>query len=188
MYTQILKEILLTIDFDQEHIQDFLGHCREHFVGNNNQLLNVNKIGLEYPDHSPIWWYTYNCFLYSMLNKALRTMEFDLIVNMGFFIRDVHNHITTLHAEQYGGQTHLKPFTVYRGQSLSQVDFEQLKMTQGGLLAFNQFLSTSRNRTVSIRFACRILTTPNLVGVVFIMNIDPTISATPFANVKNVSY
>jgi hypothetical protein len=29
MYTQILKEILLTIDFEQSHINEFLTYCRE---------------------------------------------------------------------------------------------------------------------------------------------------------------
>jgi hypothetical protein len=29
MYTQILKDILLTINFGQKHIQEFIEHCRE---------------------------------------------------------------------------------------------------------------------------------------------------------------
>jgi tetratricopeptide (TPR) repeat protein len=187
MYTQILKEILLTIDFNQGHVNEFLKYCREQFVGNRKELKNIDKIEKEYYHHPPIWWYTHNCFLYSMLNRTLRLMEVDLIVKMGFFIRDLHNHIATLHAEQYGGRTHSEFFTVYRGQGLSQTDFDQMKNTQGGLLAFNNFLSTSQNRDVSERFARRTMTTSNLVGVLFILRIDPSISATPFANVKNVS-
>ncbi len=93
MYTQILKEILLTIDFRQEHINEFLTYCREQFVGNNAELENVDKIEKEYHRHQPIWWYTYNCFLYSMLNRALRLMDVDLIIKMGFFVRDLHNYI-----------------------------------------------------------------------------------------------
>jgi tetratricopeptide (TPR) repeat protein len=188
MHTQILKEILLTIDFQNEHINDFLKYCREQFVGNSKELENVDKIEKEYHHHLPIWWYTYNCFLYSMLNRALRLMEVDLIVKMGFFIRDLHNHITKLHSEQYGEQNHSESFTIYRGQGLSQIDFDQMKNSQGGLLAFNNFLSTSRNRDVSLRFARRTITTSDLMGVLFILRIDPSISATPFANVKNVSF
>jgi hypothetical protein len=124
MYTQILKEILLTIDFEQEHINDFLTYCREQFVGNSGELRNVNKLEKEYHDHQPIWWYTYQCFLYSMLNRALRLMEVDLIIKMGFFVRDLHNHIVALHAVQYGGHDHSNSFTVYRGQGLCSTDFE----------------------------------------------------------------
>ncbi len=188
MYTQILKEILLTIDFDQGHIEEFLTYCREQFKGNDAELKNVDKIEKEYHRDQAIWWYTYQCFLYSMLNRALRTMEVDLITTMGFFVRDLHEHITTLHSEQYGGQSHSNSFTVYRGQGLSQADFDQLQTTQGGLLAFNNFLSTSQDREVSLRFARRSINTSDKIGILFVMIIDPSISATPFANVKNASY
>jgi tetratricopeptide (TPR) repeat protein len=188
MYTQILKEILLIINFGQVHINEFLTYCRAEFAGNTIELKNIDKIETEYTKHEPVWWYTYNCFLYSMLNRALRTMEVDLIIKMGFFVRDLHNHIATLHAEQYGGDHHSDTFIVYRGQGLSQTDFDQLKQTQGELLAFNNFLSTSANPDVSLKFARRTMATSTLVGILFILKIDPMISATPFANIGKVSY
>ena len=55
---------------------------------------------------------------------------------------------------------------MYRGQDLSPINFDQIKTTQGGLIAFNNFLSTSYNHDVSLRFARRtIRTASNLVGV-----------------------
>jgi len=125
MYTQILKEILLTIDFEQSHINKFLTYCREQFVGNSFELENIDKVEKEYHDHQPIWWYTYQWFLYSMVNRALRTMEVDLIIKMGFFVRDLHNNIAELHTEQYGGHHHSDSFIVYRGQGLTQKDADQ---------------------------------------------------------------
>ncbi len=188
MYTQILKEILLTIDFDQGHIKEFLIYCRKRFAGNDTELNNVDKIEKEYRHHEPIWWYTYECFLYSMLNRVLRLMEVDLITTMGFFVRDLHQHIATLHSKQYGGHHHSGSFTVYRGQDLSQADFDQMQTTQGGLLAFNNFLSTSLDYDVSLEFARRTINTSDKIRVLFVMKIDPSISATPFANVRNVGY
>jgi hypothetical protein len=38
MYTQILKEILLTIDFDEGHIKEFLTYCRQQFADNDVEL------------------------------------------------------------------------------------------------------------------------------------------------------
>jgi tetratricopeptide (TPR) repeat protein len=187
MYTQILKEILLTINFEQQHIDEFLTYCREQFADNTTELKNVEKIRKEYRHHQPIWWYTYQCFLYSMLNKSLRVMDIDLIIKMGFFVRDLHQHITALHSGQYGGQNHSNSFIVYRGQGLSPADFEQLMATQGGLLSFNNFLSTSKDRNVSFEFAQRTIETSNLMGIVFVMKIDPSISATPFAKICDVS-
>jgi hypothetical protein len=143
MHTQILKEILLTIDLEQGHINEFLTYCREQFAGNSFQLKTIDRIEKGYCHHEPIWWHTYQCFLYFMLNRALRTMEVELIVKMGFFLRDLHNDIATVYSKQYGVQNHSNSFTVYRGQGLSQTDFDKLKKTQGGLLSFNNFLSTS---------------------------------------------
>ena len=187
MYTQILKEILLTIDFEEVHFKNFLTFCRERLVGNAKELQNVDLIKKDYRRHQPIWWYTYESFLYSMLNRALRIMEVDLIIKMGFFLRDVHNHLVALHREQYAGSHHSHSFTVYRGQGLSEADFDRLKVTQGGLLAFNNFLSTSCNRQISLDFARRTIVTSDSMGILFVMTIDPSLSTTPFANVKDVS-
>ena len=90
-----------------------------------------------------------------MLNRALRLMDAEMIVNMGFFISDLHRHIEKLHHEQFGGHRSNKSFIVYRGQGLSKVDFEQLSKTKGGLLSFNNFLSTSKKQEVSIGFVRR---------------------------------
>lgn len=184
MYTQILKEILITIDFESQHFIEFINYCRDQFDGNPAELKNVDKLEREYRLHTPIWWYTYHCFLYSMLNCALRTMEVDIIIKAGFFIRDLHRHIARLHSEQ----NHAASFVVYRGQGLSQTDFDQLMKTIGGLLSFNNFLSTSKNRQVSLKFAHDTMKTYDLLGILFVITIDPSIPSTPFASVRDVGY
>jgi hypothetical protein len=151
MYTQILKEILLTIDFETLHFKEFLTYCREQFAGSTFTLNNVDKFEKEYRRHQPIWWYTYQYFLYSMLNRALRMMEVELIIKMGFFVRHLHEHLVQLPSEQYAGNC--TSFTVYRGQGLSKTDFDKLVHTKGGLMSFNSFLSTSFDRQVSFTFA-----------------------------------
>jgi tetratricopeptide (TPR) repeat protein len=188
MYTQILKEILLTIDFEQKHFMEFITYCHEQFKGNPAELKNVDKLEKEYRGHTPIWWYTYHCFLYSMLNCALRTMEVDLIIKLGFFIRDLHEHITRLHSEQYPKDHHSDSFVVYRGQGLSETDFNQLMRTKGGLLSFNNFLSTSISREVSFAFAESNHYDPNLIGVLFQITISSSTACTTFANSLGVSY
>ncbi|CAF1514384.1 unnamed protein product [Adineta steineri] len=188
MYTQILKEILLTINFEDKHIREFISYCREVFVKNEYDLHNVEKLERDYYDQTPIWWYTYQYFLYSMLNQALRLMDADIIVRMGFFINDLHRHIQRLHLEQFSGQESCKIFTVYRGQCLSKKDFMEMSKTKGGLLSFNNFLSTSENRDVSLCFALQAATNPDLVGILFVMLINSTYSTTPFASVSDVSY
>lgn len=187
-YTQVLKDILPTLDFERSHMDDFITYCREQLIGNTTELENVQKLQNEYRLHQPIWWYTYESFLHSMLSKTLRTMEIHLITKMAFFMRDLQRNITQLHVEQYGGQNHSDSFIVYRSQGLLRANFDQLINTQGGLLAFNSFVSTSKNRNVSLEFVQRTITNSNLMGVLFVMKIDPSISVTRFANIAKVSY
>ena len=97
MYTQIMKEILLTIKFEQKHIDEFIEHCREVLTGNKDQLKYVDQLVRQYHRKTSIWWYTYECFLYPMLHRALRLMDADLMIKMDFFIGDLHRHIAQLH-------------------------------------------------------------------------------------------
>jgi tetratricopeptide (TPR) repeat protein len=188
MYTKIMKEILLSIEFKQEHFKKFVEYCREVFGGNEKELKYVDQLERRYSDKTPIWWYTCECFLYPMLNRALRTTDVDIIIQMGFFIGDLHRHIKKLHKEQLGSHLNSKTFVVYRGQGLSSTDFHQLMNTKGGLLSFNNFLSTSKDRDVSFAFADSNQYNPDFVGILFVMTINPSKSTTPFASINGVSY
>ncbi|CAF1352639.1 unnamed protein product [Adineta steineri] len=188
MYTQILKEILLTINFEEKHFKEFITYCREVYEDDEHELEHVNQLQTTYKNNVPIWWYTWNAFLYRMLNQALRSMDVDIIVRMGFFINDLHCDIQRLHSEQFDGSQSGTTFTVYRGQGLSKEDFTEMTKTKGGLLSFNNFLSTSKSRSVSLNFAQQAATNPDLVGILFVMSINPTHSTTPFASVSDVSY
>ncbi|CAF5039277.1 unnamed protein product, partial [Rotaria sp. Silwood1] len=188
MYTQLLKEALLEIeDDDVKSIKELVEYCR---LQTDASEITLKKIEEEYRNYSPIWWYTGPYFIYSTLNSGLRQMDVDIILKMGFFIRHLHNHITELHREQQGNMP--TNFQVFRGQGLSMEDFGKMKKTKGGLMSFNNFLSTSRNREISFKnFARPAASNANSVGILFIMNIDTGIctkSSTPFAEVSKVGY
>ncbi|CAF1136452.1 unnamed protein product [Adineta steineri] len=188
MYTQILKEILLSIDFEDKHIKEFITYCRDVYDDDEHELKNVDEFNTTYKNKIPIWWYTWDTFLYRMLNCALRSMNADIIVRMGFFINDLHRDIQRLHSEQSDSPESGKTFTVYRGQGLSKEDFTEMTNSKGGLLSFNSFLSTSKNHDVSFYFAQQVTTNPDLVGILFIISINPTDSTAPFASITDVSH
>ncbi|CAF1089796.1 unnamed protein product [Adineta steineri] len=187
MYTQIIKEIILSIQFEQNHIQEYIDYCRDAFADNEVEMENIKQLESQYHNQTPIYWYTFQMFLYPMLNRALRLMDGDIITRMGFFIGDLHRQIEQLHQEQYTGTTAANIFTVYRGQGLSTGDFEQMSKTKGGLISFNNFLSTSTVRKVSLGFAQDAARNPDQVGVLFIMKIDPALSTTPFTSIAGIS-
>ena len=186
MYTQIIKEILLTIHFEQQHIDEFIQHCRQALDGNPSQLKYVDELAKEYRKHTPIWWYTRTCFLYPMLNRALRQMDVDLIVKLGFFISDLHRQIQDLHCQEFGSDDSNQKFTVYRGQGMEKQEFEKIVARKGGLISFNCFLSTTKDRHLSVVFAESASCDPQRVGILFVMTLDPALPHTPFASIADV--
>jgi hypothetical protein len=183
MYTQLLKEILLSMEYDNNAKTNLVEFCREQFRDNPHELQIIDEFERDYHAHTPIWWYTCECFTYQMLNRALRIQDVEIIIKMGFFLRDVHRHLEELHSklEKYN------LITVYRGTTMSNIDFDEIKNKKDGLLAFNTFLSTSLNEKVSLQFAQNPLKNPGSVGVLFQITVDPSISSTPFAPIKTVS-
>ncbi|CAF2256653.1 unnamed protein product [Rotaria magnacalcarata] len=100
----------------------------------------------EYHNKSSIWWYTSECFLYGR-TTAQRTIE------------SVYGRIRV----------------VYRGQALSQQDSEHLLDTKGGLVSFNNFLSTSKKSHMVMIFIERTLRKyPGAVSIIFMMTIYPS--------------
>ncbi|CAF0774976.1 unnamed protein product [Adineta steineri] len=183
MYTQIFKGILLDMQHDEQAMKQFIAYCRHHDCGSAK---NIDEFEKNYQSQSAIWWYTCPSFIYSMLNYALRSMEGDTIINMGFFIHDLHQQIQQLHQQQLISYAD-EPFIVYRGQGLSKANFEILQKTKHGLISFNNFLSTSKDKEVSLNFALCALTNQDMKGILFTMTIDPCIKSTPFASIKEMS-
>ncbi|CAF1072397.1 unnamed protein product [Adineta ricciae] len=175
MYTQIFKKILLDMEHDRQAIKDLANYCRQRFQDNFAEQSIIDEFEGEYRPDKAIWWYTRQCFTYQMLNRALRTLDSEVIINMGFFLHDLHKQIQQLHQEQVSNYRG-KPFVVYRGQGLC------------GLLSFNNFLSTSTTPGKSLEFTYSALGDPDKVGILFMITIDPNIASTPFASTGDFSY
>ena len=187
MYTQLLKEAILQIEDDHEKsIKEFTDYCHDQ---NSLSPLTIKKIKEEYFDHSPIWWYTGPYCICSMLNYGLRLMDTDIFMKMGFFIRRLHNHMDKVHREQQSKNPVTTEFTVFRGQGLSHEYFEKMKQSEGGLMAFNNFLSTSLSREISIGFARQ--SNPDDIAILFVMRADPRVSeqaGISFVDVQDEGY
>jgi tetratricopeptide (TPR) repeat protein len=183
MYSQLLKETILDIEFDEEAKTKFANYCYANYPGNSAQLNKISMFQHEYEQHSAIWWYTKEPFVYSTLNKALRTQDTATIILMGFFLKDLHRDIKNLHQEMQ----ETSKIIVYRGQGMLNADFNKMKNSKGALLSFNNFLSTSLDQEVSKPYAISSRDNPELTGILFKMEIDPSISTSPFALLDNTS-
>ncbi len=185
MYFQLFKENLLTIEYNHDmEIQQLVNYCRPYYERDIEETRTIIDLEQNYREYTPIWWYTLESFIYKMLNHALRIFDIDILVKMGFFIRDLHEQIKQRHSELNVGK---KRSTIYRGQGMFNAEFENLKKASGGLLSFNNFLSTSMHESTAKDFACRNLDNPDKQAILFEIEIDTSISSSPFTPVEDVS-
>ncbi|CAF4556891.1 unnamed protein product [Rotaria sp. Silwood2] len=200
MYTQLFKEIILEIDFDeQKEINDLVEYAGKKYADNEKELKVIDEFAQKYQGHlggnnQPISWYTRECFMYHMVNKALCTLQVETLLKMGMFIRDLHQNIQKLHSEQFyqiQNDSSITTLIVYRGKTMMEEDFKE-KIKQGVLMSFNNFLSTSEERNVAMGFISKGLkkSTPdnNKIGVLFKMKIDRSISSASFARIDDISH
>jgi hypothetical protein len=185
MYTQLLKETLIKIPYDDEVKTELTDFYRKLYGNSKERLKIIDEFERNYYLHPPIWWFTRERFIDPMLNRALQTLDVDILMKMGFFLRDVHQQIEQLHSQT---GHHQGVFIVYRGQSMSNADFKVIQQSKGGLLGCNSFLSTVMNQNVALQVARDVLHGPESVGILFHMTIDPSISTVPFTLLDNFTY
>lgn len=185
MYTQLLKDILIKMDHDSAAKAKLVEYCRKIYADNILQLGLIDEFNQDYAKDRATLWYNKESFLYSTVNRALRTQDIETILKMGFFARDLHEMIVDMHAVQ---SRERKKFTVYRGQGMISEELEKVKTSVGGLLSFNSFLSASIDAKTSMKFAKIAVAQANLVQIIFQMEIDPKNSSVPFAVLKQSAF
>ena len=98
MYSQLLKDILLNDHRDENEQQtkiDMLNYCREIYCQSVDTLSLLDDFEKNYLPELSIYWYTRECFLYQMLNKALWTPQPDVLYKLRYFLRHLHQQIVS---------------------------------------------------------------------------------------------
>ena len=188
MYVQLLKEMLLEIEFEKRQIDDFYKYYRtSHFKDDRIGLDKIKRFVEEYDTKPAIQWYTSEDFMYPILNKALRDMDVNLIINLGFFLKRIHQNIEELHKIWRAKTNNSNLVKMYRGQGLCVADFDRLKKAKGGLTSFNNFLSTTVNEAVARMYAESNAVNTGFVGVLLVISGNPLAASSSFANVSHLS-
>ncbi|CAF1507377.1 unnamed protein product [Adineta ricciae] len=185
MYSRLLKQILFDIDRHLHTKERFVQFLREQYQAEPVQLSIVDEFEQNYKPDSAIRWYTRGCFLFQMLNQALRLMDSNIIIKMSFFLYDLHQQLNELYTFQ---STVWSPGVLYRGQGVVKSEFENICKSVGGLLSFNAFTSTSVESETALTFCPIPPQDPDTIAVLFVMKINPSVKSTAFALVSSMSY
>ncbi|CAF3321471.1 unnamed protein product [Rotaria socialis] len=101
IYTQLLKEILLELNYAEQSIREFTDYCCAKQENYSLNLTVIEEFQQNYSLETAIWLYWSASFICEMVNHALRTQEVNTILKIGFFIRDLHQQLDQLHSEQF---------------------------------------------------------------------------------------
>lgn len=157
---------------------------QEQYNGSDVDSTIIAEFQHDYTADKAIWWYTRECFIYRILNKALRIQDTEILYKLRFFIKDLHLQIQKLKVQS---NFNTETITVYRGQGMSNVEFDKLRQNIGGLLSIHSFWSTSLDPQVPSLLVPS--NDPDMQGILFKIEIDlNTKNTVPFANVSNYSH
>jgi tetratricopeptide (TPR) repeat protein len=81
-----------------------------------------------------------------------------------------------------------KTIRVYRGQLIATDELELMKKSVGEFLSMNSFLSTSRDRSIALRFARLTPVVDGAERIIFEIEIDPRLPTKAFADITQSSY
>ena len=179
MYDQLFRDIVLTMS--DQNMQDMYEFCEQLYQGNDTEQEFLKTLKQKYSSYSPVWWYSHEAFLYRMLNKALRAHQYDTLYALRVFIRHLHEEIAVQKKKENTEQKKL-----FRGQAMDKADFDRIRANEGGLLSMSNFLSTSLDREIGLRFARAALTDKRKVSVLMEITVDKN-TTVPVANITNLS-
>lgn len=177
----MLIYVLRQMSQDEQSKKEMLNTCRDYYLNNKYELKKIDEFEKSYSHEQAIEWYTDECFLYKLLNKALRTEDIELLYIFRFFIIDL---CAAIEDESH----HLKDkgiLTLYRGTQMPTEELEKLKENIGKIISTNGFLSTSRNVNISLQFARPNVVMIGFVSVLFEIQANTLIEKVVFADVAD---
>lgn len=187
MYFDITLQFLLKLSEDNPN--DLIEFSRMEYSNNESILKTIDELEKDYRNHTPIWWYTKEGFLYKILNKALREQNAIGLYHFRMFINDLNKQLLQLFDSQFTtNSTNSSEFTLYRGQQMKYEILEKIKRKVGSFFSFTSFLSTTTNKNLALIYAGNTNDNENLAAVLFQLSIDANRINCPFAKIDSLSY
>ncbi|CAF4032598.1 unnamed protein product [Rotaria magnacalcarata] len=162
-------------------------YAKKLYADKPNDLACIELFEREYTSNKAIWWYSLDCFLYRLLNRALRNRDFDLLFALRFFITDLALAIKHQYEQYLRVSTERDIVKVFRGQCISSNELQLMLDNVNEFISMNSFFSTSRDRRVAMSFLQNRSVDGKDRYVLFEITIDSRLPIKPFADIKEYS-
>ena len=89
MCSQMLIDVLRRIPTSARTMADMIKMCQDYYHDNPEQMKYIEEFRNSYKPCEAIKWYSRNCFLFRLLNKAIRTEDTDALHLFRAYIVDL---------------------------------------------------------------------------------------------------
>ncbi|CAF1049630.1 unnamed protein product [Adineta ricciae] len=180
LYSEMLLDYILQMKSMSTDKTDFIDGCLLGYC-NTSDLSIVTEFQQKYDSNQSIWWYTRDSFLSRLLNKALSTMNLDVLFLCSFFIHDVQDRLVK--------QQCRAAIEVYHGQIMTSNELRLFREYIGQHFSINTFLWTTFNRKQAVSSLSQFPINEHLVRVLFEIHADPSANnRRTFATITHLAY
>ncbi|CAF4203197.1 unnamed protein product, partial [Rotaria sordida] len=132
--------------------REMLDKCYTYYRGNKKELQNIQEFERTYTSDDAIRWYTKDCFIYRLVNKALRTEDIDVLYTFRYFIIGLSACLGKYH-QLWKQCQKIEILRLYRGIKQTNDETKRLKESIGSLISTNGFFSTTKSKSVAKIYA-----------------------------------
>ncbi|CAF4203513.1 unnamed protein product [Rotaria magnacalcarata] len=151
---QVLIDALLRLDTNEFAKEELIELCLSKYVNDRKTLNQIDVFAQNYRREDAAYWYSRDWFLFRTLNEALHQENYDTIIKLRCFIRDLHNQLAALQIDYLQSSPHNQPnIVLYRGQTIPRSEIEWLQRYQCSLISMNSFLSTTNSYQAAVFFS-----------------------------------
>ncbi|CAF4272904.1 unnamed protein product, partial [Adineta steineri] len=155
---------------------------------NSHDQRILKEFDKDYQSGKSIWWYTKDCCISKLLNKAFKSLNIDDIIIFNKFIFDINKQIKDQHKLFLKTKTN-SIIQFYRGQFLSKDELNRLKSNVGQLISMNSFLITSTNKEKILNNLTNrsSLLLNDLIKIFIEINVNIQSPSRPFSPIKSLN-
>ncbi|UJR09276.1 hypothetical protein I4U23_013521 [Adineta vaga] len=188
LWFQIVKDVLLQMPKSEQAKYEMIEQCKQFYRGNHEELQLIKEFEETYTESDTIRWYTKQCFIYRLCNKALRTEDIELLYIFRYYIQDLCKRLA-MEYESYRIQRKANPIVkLYRGLKLTKEELTRFQANIGSLISTNGFLSTSQNYDLALQFAVKkSKRTVDVLPTLFVIEADTRHNHAIFADISSLS-
>ncbi|CAF4671233.1 unnamed protein product, partial [Rotaria sp. Silwood2] len=189
LWFQLFKDVLLRMPRSEEAKCEMIEQCQQYYRGNTEELKNIDDFIKNYTYDDTIRWYTKQCFIYRLCNKALRTEDIELLYIFRYYIQDLCKRLAVEHKKCRTKEINQPILTLYRGLKLTKDELIRFQSNVGSLISTNGFLSTTRNYDLALEFALKASKrSVDVLPTLFIIEADIRLDNAIFTDISSLSF